>query len=499
VTSPTAEKRKPSRERIDTDSVRIGKDVIELVTSGMYVSPVTIYREYIQNSADATDEGRTKGVLGASEVGKVDMAFDHATRSVVIRDNGIGIASRDVGPILVAVGGSQKRGQSARGFRGVGRLSGLAYCRELEFRTKVAGQASVVSLSWDCRALREKLADATFAGDVRDIISDCVFLSYEKAPDPAEHFFEVRLHELQRLRGDALLNEDLVAGYLGQVAPVPFSPNFSFATEIEKRLYGHGVPKPLSLTVAGKAVHRPFEDVMEVAGTSKQITISSVEFVEFPDVDGEPGALGWIAHHEYSRSLPVALGVRGVRARVGNLQVGEANLLDESFKEPRFNGWSIGEVHVLDRRVVPNGRRDNFEINHHYYNLMVQLGPVAAKLSHLCRSSSVARNAEQSVRNAITEIEGRLKLKRPLDRAELSKLKAVADRAQLKCKRIEDADLRQTLTRKLARLRTVLSKRTPKRGAAAVAVDEVTALISKHVTNRDQAKALLEALEKLLR
>lgn len=32
-------------ERIDIEDIRIGKDVIELVTSGMYVSPTTIFRE----------------------------------------------------------------------------------------------------------------------------------------------------------------------------------------------------------------------------------------------------------------------------------------------------------------------------------------------------------------------------------------------------------------------------------------------------------------------
>ena len=46
-----------------------------------------------------------------------------------------------------------------------------------------------------------------------------------------------------------------------------------------------------------------------------------------------------------------------------DVQVGESNLFEDSFKEPRFNGWTIGEIHVLDRRVVPNARRDNFEVN----------------------------------------------------------------------------------------------------------------------------------------
>ena len=48
--SPLRE-RTPDVFRVEPDAVRIGKDIIEILTSGMYVSPVTIYREYIQNAA----------------------------------------------------------------------------------------------------------------------------------------------------------------------------------------------------------------------------------------------------------------------------------------------------------------------------------------------------------------------------------------------------------------------------------------------------------------
>ena len=97
-----------------------------------------------------------------------------------MRDDGAGIPPADALNVLLAVGGSLKRGTGARGFRGVGRLSGLAYCRELEFRTKAAGEKTIVSLTWDCRALRERLADSAFGGDLRRIVADVVSISYEK-------------------------------------------------------------------------------------------------------------------------------------------------------------------------------------------------------------------------------------------------------------------------------------------------------------------------------
>jgi molecular chaperone HtpG len=75
------------------------------------------------------------------------------------------------------------------------------------------------------------------------------------------------------------------------------------------------------------------------------------------------------------------------------MQVGESNLLDELFVESRFNAWGVGEVHILDQRIVPNGRRDHFEQNIQFRDLVSKLTPTAHELSRLCRSSSLRRNA----------------------------------------------------------------------------------------------------------
>jgi hypothetical protein len=487
----------PDRGRVDADFVRIGKDVIEILTSGMYVSPVTVYREYVQNAADSIDAARAQGLFPAGKRGQVSIVIDHAARSVRIRDNGAGISARHALSTLLAIGGSPKRGMQARGFRGVGRLSGLAYCRELEFRTKAAGEGKIVSVTWDCRTLRERLGDAAFEGDLRRIISDVVSVWHEEAEDIDDHFFEVFLRDIARLRNDTLLNEQLISYYLSQVAPVPFAAEFSFASEIEKHLADHWRRIPIELLVADQPVFRPYRDQLIFAATSHELSIEGIEFLHFLDVDGGTGAVGWIAHHQYVRSIPPTLGIRGLRARFGDLQVGDSNLFDDSFKESRFNGWSIGEIHVFDRRIVPNARRDNFEINHHYYNLLVQLGSVAIGITQRCRSASVSRNAQQIVLNVIAEVEARLKLKRSFDRAELSRLKSSVLRAGTKTKRITDERTRQRLEAKLDRLRKALTRVSPKRGASVVALDEAASLVSRIVTNRDQARALIDKLRRL--
>ena len=94
-------------------------------------------------------------------------------------------------------------------------------------------------------------------------------------------------------------------------------------------------------------------------------------------------------------AIPTKAHVKGLRFRSGNVQVGDNSLLEELFSEPRFNAWSIGEIHVLDQRIIPNGRRDQFEQSVHYDNLLNQLAPFARELSRRCRASSAERKLQR--------------------------------------------------------------------------------------------------------
>jgi molecular chaperone HtpG len=103
-------------------------------------------------------------------------------------------------------------------------------------------------------------------------------------------------------------------------------------------------------------------------------------------------AIGWVLHHGYAGALTPATGIKGLRVRCGNIQIGDDRIFEELFLEPRFNSWTVGEVHVVDPRILPNGRRDHFEQNAHYQNLLTHLTPLARELSRRCRTSSIKRN-----------------------------------------------------------------------------------------------------------
>jgi len=371
--------------------ITIGRDVLELVSSAMYIDPMTIYREYVQNAADAIDDARRSGLLTEDEAGKVSISIDATTRTIRIRDNGAGLSNADFAKKMAALGASGKRGTTARGFRGVGRLAGLGYAQELVFRSKTASDSSIAELTWDCRRLKSALRETD--GDIQSLIRSVATLRKKPSGDYPERFFEVELRGVVRLRSDRLMSPVAVDEYLGQVAPVPFAPEFSFGAEIRAALAQVVALGELDIRIEGNdsPVFRPHRDVLALSGQNP-IRFNRVSVSEISSIDGELAAVVWVLHHEYEGALPNAVGVKGLRLRAGNVQIGEHNLLEELFPEVRFNAWSVGEIHVVDRKVVPNGRRDHFEQNAHYHNLTNQLAPLAREIAHLCRTSSIKRN-----------------------------------------------------------------------------------------------------------
>lgn len=394
--TPLARKRKRKAEQHELQEIVVGKDMLELLTSAMYVEPMTVYREYIQNAADSVDVACTKGVLSTAESGRVDISVDATTRTVKIRDNGCGLPFRKFGHTLTALGDSTKRGSMARGFRGVGRLAGLAYTQELVFRSRSPGEKKVSELRWDCRLLKKLLRDASKNMGVTDLIRKVTSLERVTFGDLPEHFFEVEMRGVIRLRNDCLVSALAISDYLSQVAPVPFSPKFRFGQKLSQTLSAHGNAGELEIRINGtdKPIYRPHRNSM-ILNEKTSLKFEDLSLLEIPGVDENIAAVGWILHHEYEGAIPTGTLVKGLRLRAGNIQIGGNTILEGLFPEPRFNSWAVGEVHVLDRRIVPNGRRDQFEQNIHFFNLINHLTPTARDIAHRCRTSSVRRKQER--------------------------------------------------------------------------------------------------------
>lgn len=382
------------KPKLITGNIVIGKDILELLTGAMYNDPLTVYREYIQNAADAIDDAVQVGLLQSQADGKVEIWLDHKKRSVRIRDNGGGVPSDDFSVRLTSIGMSAKRGKQKRGFRGVGRLSGLGYCQEMIFRSRGAGDTKPREMIWNGRRLKELLRDTTFAKALNETIREIATVRPLPAEEYPEHFFEVELCGIVRLKNDVLMNEDIVRAYLSQVAPVPFAPDFTQSETINSFLAEHklGTSIMLDMPEAGGFIYRPHSNLMRVS----QNLVSEMKDVEtfaIPDSDGNVAAVGWLLHHDYLGAISRASLVGGLRMRVGNIQVGDDSLAAQAFTESRFNSWSIGEIHIVSRKIIPNGRRDDFEANIHWHDLLGKLAPIGSALTKRCRVQSQKRLA----------------------------------------------------------------------------------------------------------
>jgi molecular chaperone HtpG len=498
------------------DEITLGVDIVELVGSSMYVEPLTVYREYVQNSADSLDDARSAGLLPESSSGRVDIEVDVQSRMARVRDNGFGVQGSDFVRRLTAFGGSDKRGRARRGFRGVGRLAALGYCQELLFRSRSSAEEPVRELRWDCRVLRSLLRSGEYKGSLGEAVKQATSHRMQRATDEPPRFFEVELRGVVRHGNDDLLNEAAIRDYLCQVAPLPFAPSFGFSRDIEAFLADIPNRAELHVFVNGVGpVYRPHSETMTMrVGLKSRAT--DLSLVTIPALDGGVAAKGWVLHHEYLGALPRDLNVRGLRFRSGNIQVGGETVLESVFAEPRFNLWSVGEFHVLDDRIIPNGRRDHYEQSVHLANVLNHVSPIARDIGARCRSRSqyrqLLRNADllagriedglSVLRQGAVSIGARRALAADLRRA-LQRLEAISGAQLLSAKD------RRTVAARRATLKRRVERAIDKRYAAPQlqrlsrakrrVYEEVFSAIYEHAATTHVARDLVERVLRSLR
>ena len=390
--------------------IQIGQGVLELLSSAMYINPLTLFREYIQNAVDAIDDAVTNNQLASYRDGRIDITLDQNERRIVIRDNGTGLTNKAFATTMLTIGDSPKRDTTARGFRGIGRLAGLGYAQQVIFRGRSTGDPDVMEILWDGHALKQLLTTNTHTENLETLIQQAVTVTSRPAHEAPPHFFEVELVKPRRITNDILMNEVEIAVYLGQVAPCPFAPAFSHGAEISNLLkaYGHASRTyAIYINDTETPLYRPYRNSLPQSAKLTNTLHTLVPFT-IAGLDGDPAAIGWRLHHDYLGAVPAKSGVRGVRARIGNMQVGGERLLADMFAEDRFWAWSIGEIHILDPRIRPNGRRDAFESNTHLDNILHHLRPIGADIARHCRVSSQNRTRLKTCTTAANQIHNTL-------------------------------------------------------------------------------------------
>ena len=367
-----------------------GVNIVEIVTSGLYPNSHDIFREYIQNSCDAIDDAIKAGTL-QNDAGEVSIEIDAKERRISIEDNGIGISGgeKNFVRIMSSIGNSDKSLKTDRGFRGIGRLGGLAYCKKLIFSTKVAGEKKISTLTINAEKLRETFFSKNkfFAEQV--LSANMTFATLDAEND--EHFFKV---ELLDVTNDDLLDVKAIREYLSFVAPVTYSPQFSF----QQQIYEHAakLDKPITeykIWLNDEPIVKNYKDNFKTKLGADEIF--DVYFRDFRDEANNLIAWSWIGLSMFKGVMTKSNvnQMRCIRLRQKNIQIGDENVLQKLFSEDRGTTYFIGEVHAVDTNLRPNSRRDYFEENDACKFFEESLQKYFKELARLCHNASDIRNA----------------------------------------------------------------------------------------------------------
>ncbi len=377
--------------------VVIGKNILENLTTGMYADSKIIFREYIQNACDQIDLAYKNRILDEGE-GIVDIFIDEKARYISIKDNATGVEASRFASELGNIADSNKQIGSNKGFRGIGRLCGLAYCKTLIFKTSYRGEKIKSIMKWDADIMRKMLAEPK-KYSIDEIIQKIVTIETDKENDES-HYFEVELIDVNTSNTE-LLDEEKIRSFLSFVAPSPYKSTFIFKEKVHEhaKTLGYKLDE-YCIKVNGAQILKEYTtNLKETSGNTqkKYDEIKDVEFEDFYDSNNNLLAWMWLGLSSLEKQIPKINSMRGIRIRTANIQIGEDDVLKKFFPEDRGTYYYVGEVFSVSRSLIPNSQRNYFNENDARLEFEEKLTSYFSELGKLYRNANELKNAYKNV------------------------------------------------------------------------------------------------------
>lgn len=397
----------------NNDVPKIGKDVIESLTLGMYEDCRFIYREYIQNAADAVDMAVETSILAKGEE-TIHVKIDTENRSIEIYDNATGIPADNVVPILRNIAQSTKKRGEDKGFRGIGRLGGLGYCTQLRFETSYKGEPVKSIMTWDAESLKLIINDRENSEEAIEVLKKVTNTTTENE-DEDEHYFRVVMEDVT---SDELLDVKNVTDYLSMVAPVDLPSHFIYRSKINDYMKANSLSvDTYNIFINDDQIYKLYTSTIyeDGRGTKKKADdIFDVDFLMAKDDNGKIIYWGWYSISRLKGQMNPINTARGIRLRKGNIQIGDEEICKKFFdktSDQRFSFYYFGEIHALSKGLIPNSRRDYFSETLECVDFENHIKHDFIKLKEMCydaqkmRSYSTTISKGQELRDKIDEKE----------------------------------------------------------------------------------------------
>ena len=423
----------------------IGKNVLESLTRSMYADSRCVYREYIQNAADQIDAA--KEIHPELEY-SVFVKINPYSRNIIIEDDATGVKADNIKALLVDVARSIKIRGVNKGFRGIGRLGGLAYCKTLKFETSYFEEDIISTVTWDAVRLNQILDDDDDDRDAGAVIDEIVSINnYQDSEACKKHYFKVIMEDVT---DDKLLNEKDIRDYLAMVAPVDYSNHFIYRRDIYKFMQEHNLNLDCyNIFVGDNQLSKDY--TMSIFDQSGQIddTVTGIEFWYEENTNGQPMYWGWYSISSLKGILNKTNKARNLRLRCENIQLGDETTCYRfmpSGDKARFVRYFFGEIHVLPTsKLVPDSHRDYLRVDDGLKEFENSVEAHLLELEALCYGASDARKADKTIKQSdekVVQIQKRIQkgVTSPTQQQklteELEKLKAERAKAQRKLTQI---------------------------------------------------------------
>jgi len=334
-------------EKIRFDKKDIGAELLSILTTGLYRDTLDTLREYIQNGIDANAD---------------KMTIKITPDTITIEDNGHGM-DETTARHAIRLGISEKNPLVNVGFRGIGIYSAFNLCNLAEIYTRADGQDER-KITFNFKNMRDELKkeqERRKEGHpselyLEKILRDSVYIEISSEhvivkPKGTKIIFSNLLDEVyQRLN-----NWGEVSGYLHDVVPLPFRPDFKYKSIIEKKLVeAKDKIVAITLIIGNKEdqLFRPYHDGI--------FTYKGQYEPKFFEMDRF--GFAWVCIND-SRTVLGDSKLRGLLIKKFGFSISNRSFLEPFFSRVVFNRRITGELIIQHDNLIPNAARSDFEHN----------------------------------------------------------------------------------------------------------------------------------------
>ena len=380
----------------------MGLRLLETLTSALYEDPIVFFREYVQNSADAFTRHPVTNA-------RIDDKIDKKNKKIVFLDNGYGIPKKDFIDKMTSIGKSDKnKAIDQIGFRGIGRLAAMPFCKELIFKNKVENEEEIQVFSWDGEKYNTLLSQSE-TDDLESAIEQITqksVLKYEG--NISDHFFKVELVSY-RTEIEELVNGKDFKQKLSRLLPLKYADSFEAKKAIHnhyKKFMGESLEKyEFDVYLDDDQLYKPYSETHIL---ESDIVFWDLSFDQLSEeVPAEKIGVLWFTFNRKVSSNP-ADSPRGIFVRSKNMLLGNEYAIADSVSKGNndyvttyreltqtLNGV-YGELLIDTQRLSDNARRDWFKIDQNSNQLRVILTDYLKKLTTYRRDASAAFNDKKA-------------------------------------------------------------------------------------------------------